>query len=128
MARARLSLAQARLTGAYSKNPQRYRPRSEPTGLDPIGDAPDWLAPDIAAEFRALIAAMPWLNSSHVGITAIAATLQARMAQGVLGIPGLQLLRVTLNQMGGTPVSAHKVAAPAGSSEPDPADQYFDNA
>lgn len=124
MARQRLSLAHARLTGAYSKNPKRYRARVEPSGLDPIGDPPEWLAPDIAEQFRDLTARLPWLNASHTGITVIAAVLQARMAQGVLGVPGLQLLRVTLNSMGATPASAHKVAMPEVSAD-DPAEEFF---
>lgn len=124
MARPRLSLSQARLTGAYSKNPQRYRPRVEPTGIEPIGEPPAWLAPDVAEQFRELAVRLPWLDSSHVGVTIIAAVLQARMAQGVLGIPGMQLLRVTLNSMGATPVSAHKVASPDVPSD-DPAEEFF---
>lgn len=124
MAPPRLSLAQARLTGALSKNPQRYRPRTEPTGTAPIGDPPAWLAPEIAAEFGNLTDTMPWLNASHTGITVIAAYLQARMAQGALGIPGMQLLRVVLNQMGATPVMAHKVAMPDVPVD-DPAERYF---
>lgn len=124
MARPRLSLSQARLTGAYSKNPQRYRPRIEPTGMDPIGEPPEWLAPDVAEQFRELTERLPWLNASHVGITVIAAYLQARMAQGALGIPGMQLLRVVLNSMGATPASAHKVAVPDVPVD-DPAEEFF---
>lgn len=125
MARPRLSLSQARLTGALSKNPQRYRPRVEPAGTEPIGDPPNWLAPDVAEQFRDLTERQPWLNASHTGIAIIAAYLQARMAQGTLGIPGMQLLRVTLNQMGATPVSAHKVSQP-GVPSADPAEEFFD--
>lgn len=124
MARPRLSLSQARLTGAYSKNPQRYRPRIEPTGMDPIGEPPEWLAPGVAEQFRELTQRLPWLNASHVGITVIAAHLQARMAQGALGIPGMQLLRVVLNSMGATPVSAHKVSVPEAPAD-DPAEEFF---
>lgn len=125
MARPRLSLAQARLTGAISKNPQRYRPRTEPSGTQPIGDPPDWLAPDVSEAFADITDRMPWLNSSHTGITVIAAVLQTRMAQGTLGIPGMQLLRGVFNQMGATPTSAHKVAMLDAPGPPDPAEDYF---
>lgn len=125
MARPRLSIAQAHLSGALSKNPQRYRPRVEPAGTEPIGDPPEWLAPDVAEQFRDLTERLPWLNASHTGINVIAAYLQALMAQGTLGVPGMQLLRVTLNQMGATPVMAHKVALPDVPID-DPADEFFD--
>lgn len=112
MARPRLSMAQARLTGALGKNPQRYRPRTEPSGLGPLGSPAKWLTPLQAAMFREFASSMPWLNLSHTGIVEIASILQASLASGTLGTPGMQLLRQCLNQMGGTPVSASKVTMP----------------
>jgi hypothetical protein len=67
---------------------------------------------------------LPWLNRSHRGITQIAAMLVAKMAAGTLGVPGMNLLRITLGQLGASPVTAHKVAM-SDSSADDPAAHYF---
>jgi hypothetical protein len=109
MPRPRKPLALAKITGSYAKDPGRYRGRNEPLVIDPVGDPPEWLTPSQADSWRSIVVDMPWLNSSHVGITGIAAILVAKMATGELGIPGMQLLRVTLGQMGGTPADFPKV-------------------
>lgn len=97
---------QARLTGAIAKNPQRYRNKIEPKGLAPLGEAPEYLRPDEKSAWNDFALRLPWLNRSHRGITGIACHLSAKMAAGTLGVPGMNLLRMTLGQMGATPASA----------------------
>ena len=117
-------LAHARASGAISKNPQRYRQRAEPLVTDPVGEPPKWLTAPQRAAWDDMAHRMPWLNRSHRGITGIAAILQSKMIDGLLGIPGMQLLRVTLGQMGATPASAQHAVMPAPVDD-DPAEAYF---
>lgn len=122
MAPPRKSLAAARITGAMAKNPQRYRRRIEPNVATPLGPAPGWMTALQAEAWDALEARLPWLNQSHRGLVEIAATLQAVLAQGALGVPGMQLLRLCLGQLCATPVTAGKVETLA---EADPDDGLF---
>jgi hypothetical protein len=112
------------LTGAYAKDPARYAGRAEPTGLEPLGEPPEWLTDPQRAAWLDIEMRMPWLNRSHRGITGIAVYLQAKLAAGTLGLPGMNLLRMTLGQMGATPVmSRHAVVAVPEAA--DPADEFF---
>jgi phage terminase small subunit len=113
MPRPRQSLAQAHLSGALYKDPQRYKTRHEPLVTEPVGDPPDWLKPAAQAQWRELAATLPWLNMSHRGIVGIAAILAAKMADGTLGIPGMNLFRIVMGKLGATPESAAKVAMPS---------------
>lgn len=124
MPRPRKSIAQARLTGAYAKDPARYSSRTEPLVTEPLGSPPDWLTEPQRAVWLDIGKHMPWLNKSHRGITGIAAILQAKLSDGVLGLPGMNLLRMTLGQMGATPADARRVNMPSAESD-DPADKYF---
>src|SRR5690606_13972147 len=91
MARPRISLAQAAITGAIYKDPKRFRGRNEPQVGDPLGDPPDYL-PDAEAEaWRDFALTLPWLNRSHRAIVHIASHLTARLQAGTLGVPGMQL-------------------------------------
>lgn len=122
MAPPRKSLAQARLSGAMAKNPQRYRDRAEPLVTEALGDPPDWLKPSEVDAWEDMRERLPWLNQSHRCITALAAHLHARMAAGTLGVPGLNLLRIIMGSLGATPTTSHKVQMP----EPqDPDDGLF---
>lgn len=123
MPRPRKSIAQARLTGSYAINPGRYSARTEPLVTDPLGAPPGWLTVPQRAVWRDIERRMPWLNKSHRGITGIAAILQAKLADGALGLPGMNLLRMTLGQMGATPATAqHAVVAEP--ENDDPAEAY----
>jgi hypothetical protein len=95
-----------------AKDPQRYRNRAEPIIPDPLGDPPEWLPSEAKADWRDFDRRLPWLNRSHRAIVEIASILQAKLRTGELGVPGMQLLRVTLGQLGATPVSACKVQMP----------------
>ncbi len=125
MAPPRKSLAQAALSGALYKNPQRYRNRVEPVVDEPLGDPPDYLKPAEVEAWEEFRVHLPWLNKSHRGITHIACVLQARMAADELGVPGMNLLRQVLGKMGATPDMARFAVMPEAPSE-DPAEKYFD--
>jgi hypothetical protein len=67
---------------------------------------------------------MPWLNTTHRFIVELAAILTAKMADGSLGVPGMQLLRVTLGKLGATPADRNKVSW-AESEADEPGSEYF---
>lgn len=125
MAPPRKSLAQAALSGALYKNPQRYRDRHEPLVTDELGDPPAWLKPAAAEAWQDFRRSMPWLNKSHRGITELASILQGRHATGELGVPGQTLLLRVLGSMGGTPASSSRFAVLPEAKGEDPADRYF---
>lgn len=118
MANPRKPIAAARLSGAYAKNPQRYKNRSEPLVSEPLGNAPEWLS-NAEVEVWNEFLEVPWLNRSHRCITAMASQLQAKMMAGALGVPGMQLLRVTLGQLGVTPVDASRISVQPADDEHD---------
>jgi hypothetical protein len=126
MAKPRKPLSLLRATGTFAKNPGRYSGRNEPLVTDPIGGPPDWLPDGAKVAWRELTPTWPWLNRSHRGITEIACILAAKLADGTLGVPGMQLLRVTLGQLGATPADFAKVnwMPPAGDDE-DAGSEYF---
>lgn len=124
MAPPRKSLAQAQLSGALYKNPQRYRDRTEPIVTDELGEPPDFLKPAAVEAWQGFRQRMPWLNRSHRGITELASILQARQQDGVLGVPGQTLLLRCLGSMGATPASSRFAVTPEAESA-DPADKYF---
>ncbi len=125
MAPPRKSLAQAALSGALYKNPQRYRALSEPKVSRLLGEPPTYLTAAEAAIWKSFADNMPWLNYSHRGITHIACYLEARMAAGLLGVSGMNLLRQCLGSMGGTPSSSRLAVQPVAAVNEDPADIYF---
>lgn len=86
---------------------------------EPVGDPPDWLKPAAQEQWRELADTLPWLNMSHRGIVGLAAILSAKMAEGSLGIPGMNLLRIVMSKLGATPESAAKIAMPPAESEQD---------
>ncbi|KAA9386916.1 hypothetical protein [Neorhizobium galegae] len=124
MAPPRKPLAQARLSGAIYKNPQRYRDRHEPLVSEPLGDPFPWLKPEEADAWEEFRIRLPWLNKSHRGITSIAACLQARMVADELGVPGQTLLLRVLGSMGATPASSRFAVVPEPETD-DPAEKYF---
>lgn len=105
MARPKLPIAYADVTGATVRNPGRYTGAARPA-LEPLGEPYEKLTPQekkIWGEFRAEI---PWLRKSDRPMTAIACSLIAR-SEGPEGLPitGQQILRRILNSFGGSPTS-----------------------
>lgn len=97
-------------SGTYAKNPSRYAARKEHNVAEPLGDAPGWLSQRAREAWLDFELRLPWLNFSHRGIVEIASILVAKLRSGELGVPGMQLLRVTLGQLGATPADFRRVA------------------
>jgi hypothetical protein len=68
---------------------------------------------------------MPWLNSSHRAIVGITAYLSGRFREDLLGVSGLNLLRLCLQSLGATPADFSKVGWSPPSGDEDPAEKYF---
>lgn len=129
MPRPRTPLAKARLTGRDKVNPARFTGRNEPLIAEDLGDAPEWLRDTENAKPREaweqLRDSIPWLNSSHRGISVIAATVMGRMMAGQdVGTQSMNLLRQCLGQMGATPADASRVGLPDVPVD-DPAEEFF---
>ena len=109
MAPKRQPIERARVTGADVKNPQRYRGRAA-HNLPPLGDPPDHLNEAEREAWRTFAGEMPWLRRSDRAITALAATVRAKLQTD----PAAPLrffgeMRLLLACMGGTPSDRTKV-------------------
>ncbi len=124
MAKPRTPLAKARTEARDKKDPQRFKARSEPAGVEPLGPPPSWIK-DTAdnkalSAWKALVKRIPWLNSSHEPLLAIASNTYGRLIAGQeVGVQALNLLRQCLGSMGATPADASKVAIPDDGEEKD---------
>jgi len=130
MPRPRTPLAKARLTGRDKRDPARFSGRNEPLIDGHLGEAPDWLVDTDTTKpqeaWEQLRSSIPWLNSSHRGIIAIAASVMGRMIAGQeVGTQSMNLLRQCLGSMGATPADASRVGLSDVPGEPDPAEKYF---
>lgn len=125
MPRPRTPKAVADLTGAASKNPQRFESRADPQSAD-LGAPPEWMTCEHElAAWEGFKRELPWLKESDRTIVEIAARLRGRMHKDpYMGVNALAQLRLCLQTMGATPADRSKVGA---SDDPgdDPADQFF---
>ena|SRR5258705_11938926 len=127
MARPRVPLIKAQVTGRTIRNPNRFKDRKEPKSNGPLGDPPRWFKNQIQKDaWNTFRDELPWLNHSHRSLIEIAATIRARVMTGDdIGVKALNLLRQCLGQMGATPSDASKVNMPAGEEPNDPSKKYF---
>ena len=116
--------AKAAVSGQSGKNPQRFKPRTDPKA-SPLGNPPVWMSPEQAAVWHQFAHELPWLNDSHRALLEIAVNVRARLIAGQdVGVQALNLLRQCLGQMGATPADATKVTVSNGDEE-DPEDALF---
>lgn len=114
MPRRRTPLAKAKATGQDKNHASRFKKRREPKANGELGDPPKWMTNKHHIEaWRTLSAEVPWLTSSHRGLVGIASEILGKqMAGEELSVNALNLLRLTLGQLGATPVDSSKVALP----------------
>jgi hypothetical protein len=128
MARPRVPLIKAQVTGRTLRNPRRFSNRSEPTVDTPLGTPPKWLKKSSEREAWATLSAeLPWLNSSHRTLVALACGILGRLIDGEeVGTKAMNLLRQMLGSMGATPSDATRVKLPVEKEdEQDPSAKYF---
>ena len=122
MAARKLPATVARITGAATKNPARYRGKAPKVG--PLGDPPERLTEAERGHWLALAADLPWLGSSDRMLLELAATISARLSGGGFTVGLMTELRLCLGAMGATPTTRGKLAAPT-EGDDDPAAAYF---
>jgi hypothetical protein len=128
MPRPRTPLAKATATGRTLHDPKRYKDRCEPPSRGPLGKPPKWMKrPTQIDAWNTFADELPWLNKSHRSLVAIASDIRGRLVAGEeLSVNSMNLLRLTLGQMGATPVDSSKITLPEDEdNEDDPADKYF---
>lgn len=127
MPRPRVPLVKAQTTGRVLRNPGRFKDRKEPPSPGELGQPPKWLnKPHEHEAWNTLATDLPWLNKSHRTIVAMASGLLARQIAGEeVGVKSLNLLRMMLGSMGGSPADASRVKMPESADDTDPASKYF---
>lgn len=125
MAKARLPVAKAAVSGSAIHDPQRFRGRSAPKHQRPLGEP---YANMTAAEKKVwleMAGDMPWLNSAHRLLVRLACHHAARLCGGKdFGVSATQALSSILSKLGATPVDECRVGY-SGGAEEDPADRFF---
>ena len=127
MARARVTLIKAEITGRTIRNPKRFQNRKEPTVTSPLGKPPTWMKKASQLEaWHTFADELPWLNQSHRALVGIASEIRGRLIAGAdIGVKAMNLLRLCLGSMGATPADSSKVRMPAEKVD-DPAHKYFE--
>jgi hypothetical protein len=123
----RTPLAKAKATGRTLHDPARFKNRKEPKPTGPLGPPPKWMKnPNQREAWQTFGDELPWLNSFHRTLVAIASELRGKLIAGEeLSVNGLNLLRLCLGQMAATPVDASKITLPEEEDEEDPSSKYF---
>jgi len=129
LAKSRTPQAKAKLTGAATKNPQRFRDRAEPDS-PPLGEASEFIkARAIETEddmgikvWDALKVEIPWLCEADRALVEIVVSLRIRLwTDPGIGVQALGQLRTALAQMGATPADRSKITDPSfGEDEENP--------
>ena len=101
------------------RNPARFADRAEPQIDTPLGAPPKWLKKKGEREaWDTLSGELPWLNSSHRTLVALACGILGRLIDGEeVGVKAVNLLRQMLNSMGATPSDASKLKVPVEKDE-----------
>jgi hypothetical protein len=127
MPRARTPLAKAKATGQTLNHATRYKNRKEPKSNGPLGPPPKWMKnPSQREAWQTFADELPWLNSFHRTLVAIASGLRGKLiANEEVSVNGLNLLRLCLSQMGATPTDSSKITLPEEEDDEDPSSKYF---
>lgn len=128
MPRPRTPLAKATATGRVLHDQKRFKNRKEPPSKGPLGKPPKWMkSPTQIEAWDTFADELPWLNHSHRALVGIASDIRGRLIAGEdVSVNGLNLLRLCISQMGGSPVDASKVSMPSDDDDSDdPSKKYF---
>lgn len=119
----RLTVAEAKLTGADRHNPKRHAGRADPP-VKPLGDPPAKLSESEREAWLEFAENMPWLAASDRQLVALTSLLcgLAQARDCPLGV--YAQLRLCLSSMGGTPVDRSRVQWKDDDGA-DPANEFF---
>lgn len=124
MARPRLPVEVASVTGAAAKNAGRFKGRSAPV-VKSLGLPPKRFTPEQAEIWNEFNDDFPWLGRSDRRVVGLAVMLQHMIdTDPETPIAVYAQMRMLLSAMGGTPVDRSKVQAPEEESK-DPADEFL---
>lgn len=125
MAKPRLPQNKAEVSGASIHDPQRFRNRSTPKRLRPVGAPYKNMTPEQIAIWDESVENMPWLHSGHRLLLRQVCILAARMdTDPDMGVSALQALGAALSKLGATPTDETKVNH-ADEDGDDEADRFF---
>jgi hypothetical protein len=130
MPRPRTPKAKAKATGRDKRDPARFDTRNEPVVTEGVGEPFAWLNELAQKAWLEIVSEIPWLNHSHRGHLAIAASIRGRMMNPKgeeVGVQALNLLRQCYGQMGATPADASKAGVKPDGDQEDPAEKYYNN-
>jgi hypothetical protein len=126
MSRRRIPQEVARITGRTKLHPARYRDRADPPATAPLGKPSAWMTAEQGRAWAMFVREIPWLCESDRGLVEIAATIRARLiAREACGLSVLNLLRLCLAQMGGSPSDRSKVSAALEENNDDAISRYY---
>lgn len=124
MARPRVPLAKAEVTGASIINAGRFKDRKAPK-TKPLGSPYRGMTPGQIEAWEAFRDELPWLNGAHRALLQVACVLRARLnAEPEMGVNAIATYSAVLSKLAATPVDETKVSSPDADDE-DPADRYF---
>ena len=115
MANFRTPLAKAKLSGAVSKNPQRYRGRAEPaTSGNPVGDPPTHLSKGAKTAWKEAADILNWLVvedrlALEIAAQAITAIRETAASGEPIRAGQLTAARQALASLGATPADRSKI-------------------
>lgn len=121
MARPRIPLAKAEMTGALAKNPQRFRDRSEPP-TQPLGKAPSFLSKEERRSWDSFAKEWPWLTEGDRGALIALCQMRAMIEDPVTEKTAAlyTAYRLMIGEFGGTPTTRSKVFQPKSEEDNDP--------
>lgn len=110
MARPRLPLGKAEVSGATLANPGRFRDRKGPKRVRPIGDPYPQMTDGQKVRWEEFRAELPWLHSSDRVLLRIACILAARLdVDPAFGVQATKALSSIFSKLGASPTSATRV-------------------
>lgn len=118
-------LAKAQLTGAASKNPQRFRDRAEPpTSGEAVGDPPAYLKTNAKAAWKEMAASLGWLIREDRAALELASVALGQVRDFVRAgepVPAslLAASNTALGKLGANPSDRAKVATAPDDDDPD---------
>ncbi|NDV52938.1 hypothetical protein [Salipiger sp. PrR003] len=107
----RTPLRKAELTGAASKNPQRFRDRKEPHGGPVLGRAPTYFNKPQRAAWSKFKAELPWLVEADRAMVEMASIVRSLIEDTPAAVSAAMIreYRQQLSALGATPTARSKV-------------------
>jgi hypothetical protein len=124
MARPRLPVEVASITGSAQRSPGRFKGRSAPV-VACLGDAPKRFTQEQVTIWKEFAADLPWLRQSDRRVVALAVMLQHTVDTNPACPIGVYAqLRMALSALGATPVDRTRVQV-ADDPADDPANEFL---